>query len=70
MTDATPTETPALVNSVICCGSSVPSRLSSRWYQPHPSTPSKPLENPLMFVEAARSAEDARNNGRPYSFLA
>src|SRR5512141_1863827 len=70
LTEAAPTEIPALVNSVICCGSRVPSGLLLRSYHPHPSVSPKPFENPMMLVEAARSAEQARKSGRPYSFLA
>ena len=61
---------PALVNSVICCGSSVPVGFVSRWYQPHPSTPSKPFMKPEMFVDSARSADIAMNSARPYSLRA
>src|SRR4029453_7104926 len=69
-TDARPTMRPALVNSVICCGRSAPRGFLSRSYQPHPFSPSKSFAKPAMFVESARSAEHAMNNGRPYLFFA
>ena len=67
---AIPTVTPEFVNSVICCGRSVPRRFVSRLYQPQPGMSPKSLEKPMMLVESARSAEQTMKSGRPYSALA
>src|SRR2546429_9784385 len=64
-TVASPTVTPALVNSVISCGRSDPRGFVSRLYQPQPGISSKPLAKPAMFVESARSAEQEITSGRP-----
>ena len=70
LTVARPTVTPALVNSVISWGSSEPRGFVSRLYQPQPGISSKSLANPAMFVESARSAEQAITSGRSYSWRA
>src|SRR5437870_4904213 len=57
LTVAIPTVTPAFVNSVICCGSSAPRGLVSRWYQPQPGISPKSFAKPAIFVDSARSAE-------------
>ena len=63
---ASPTVTPAFVNSVICCGSSAPRGFVSRSYQPQPGRSSpKSLAKPAMLVDSARSAEQTMNSGRP-----
>ena len=67
-TVARPTTSPALVNSVICCGSSAPSRFVSRSYQPQPGMSPKSLPKPAMLVDSARSAERA-DEQRPAVFL-
>ena len=66
-TVASPTVTPALVNSVISCGRSDPRGFVSRLYQPQPGISMKSLAKPAMFVESARSAEQAITSGRSYS---
>src|SRR5215210_222835 len=67
LTLARPTVSPALVNSVICCGSSAPRTLVSRLYQPQPGRSSQSLAKPAMLVDSARSAEQAMTSGRSYS---
>jgi ABC-type amino acid transport system permease subunit len=62
-----PTLTPALVNSVISCGSSAPRGLVSRLYQPQPGRSSQSLAKPAMLVDSARSALQAITSGRSYS---
>src|SRR5690606_39619368 len=66
-TVAMPTLMPALVNSVISCGRSAPRGFVSRLYQPQPGRSSKSFENPAMFVDSARSADEAITSGRSYS---
>ena len=65
-----PTLMPAFVNSVISCGSSVPRGFVSRLYQPQPGRSSKSLLKPAMFVDSARSAEQAMNSGGSYAAFA
>ena len=67
-TVASPAMMPELANSVISWGSSAPSALPWRSYQPYPLKSPKAAPKPAMFVEPARSAELARNRGWPYSF--
>ena len=69
-TVATPAIIPALVNSVISVGSSAPSGLVLRSYQPYPGRSPKSFANPERLVESARSADAAMKSGRPYSWRA
>jgi hypothetical protein len=65
LTVARPAIIPALVNSVISAGRSTPSGPVSRSYQPQPGRSPKPAAKPAIFVDSARSAEQAMNSGRP-----
>src|SRR5512145_1873739 len=66
LVEAMPQVMPELANSVISCGSSTPSGFLSRSYQPQPAKSPSPLAKPAMLVESARSADMAKNSGRPY----
>src|SRR4029079_4174746 len=68
-TVARPTISPALPNSVICVGSTVPARFESRSYQPSPGMSPESLAKPARLVDSARSADAPRNSGRPCSFF-